>query len=95
MDDSKVIFATQEKRETWLEQDGNTSSGAWLRLSKKGAINATVSCAEALESALCYGWIDGQKQAEALLASGRRHRAGLEEVNPLRESSPGGRGNSA
>jgi len=37
----------------------------WLRLAKKGAEGPTVSYAEAVESALCFGWIDGQKRAES------------------------------
>jgi len=37
----------------------------WLRLAKKGAEEPTVSYAVALESALCFGWIDGQKRAES------------------------------
>jgi uncharacterized protein YdeI (YjbR/CyaY-like superfamily) len=65
MNDPKLSFATQEKWEAWLEQNGSTSSGAWLRLAKKGAAAATVSYAEAVETALCYGWIDGQKRAES------------------------------
>jgi len=65
MHDPKITFATQEEWEAWLERNGSTSSGAWLRLAKKGAADATVSYAEALESALCHGWIDGKKQAES------------------------------
>jgi uncharacterized protein YdeI (YjbR/CyaY-like superfamily) len=51
--------------EAWLERNGSASAGVWLRLAKKGAQDPTVSCAEALESALCFGWIDGQKRAES------------------------------
>jgi len=40
------------------------SAGVWLRLAKKGAGQASVSYQEALESALCYGWIDGQKKGD-------------------------------
>ncbi|KIF83114.1 YdeI/OmpD-associated family protein [Noviherbaspirillum autotrophicum] len=65
MTDPRLTFASQEEWETWLERNGSASSGAWLRLAKKSADQATVSYAQALESALCYGWIDGQKQAES------------------------------
>lgn len=65
MTDTRLTFANQEEWETWLERNGNSSSGAWLRLAKKSAEQPTVSYAQALESALCYGWIDGQKQAES------------------------------
>jgi uncharacterized protein YdeI (YjbR/CyaY-like superfamily) len=65
MTDPRLTFASQEEWETWLERNGNSSSGAWLRLAKKSADQPTVSYAQAVESALCYGWIDGQKQTES------------------------------
>jgi uncharacterized protein YdeI (YjbR/CyaY-like superfamily) len=58
-------FTNQAEWESWLEINGSVASGAWLRLAKITANQQTVSYAEALESALCYGWIDGQKQAES------------------------------
>ncbi len=45
----------------WLDKNHATSSGIWLRLAKKGSELKSVTYAEALEVALCYGWIDGQK----------------------------------
>lgn len=51
-------------RKAWLEQHGATSPGAWLRLAKRGAGLTTVTYAEALEGALCFGWIDGRKRAD-------------------------------
>ena len=65
MNDSTLTVPTQEKWEAWLERNGSASSGVWLRVAKKGAEDPTVSYAEALESALCFGWIDGQKRAES------------------------------
>ena len=65
MNDPILTVPTQEKWEAWLERNGSASSGVWLRLAKKGAEDPTVSYAEALESALCFGWIDGQKRAES------------------------------
>ncbi len=47
----------------WLEENHATSSGAWLRLAKKGSGIPSVSYDEALETALCFGWIDGQKKS--------------------------------
>nr|WP_248287325.1 MULTISPECIES: YdeI/OmpD-associated family protein [Massilia] len=41
-----------------------SSRGVWLRHAKKGAPQATVTYQEALEVALCFGWIDGQKRSE-------------------------------
>jgi uncharacterized protein YdeI (YjbR/CyaY-like superfamily) len=47
-------------REAWLEEHHATSDGQWLELAKKASGLGTVSLAEALEVALCYGWIDSQ-----------------------------------
>jgi uncharacterized protein YdeI (YjbR/CyaY-like superfamily) len=48
--------------ELWLEQHPD-SEGVWLKIAKKQAPTPTPTYAEALESALCFGWIDGQKGA--------------------------------
>jgi uncharacterized protein YdeI (YjbR/CyaY-like superfamily) len=45
----------------WLATEGTRSQGAWLKISKKGTAEPTISYREALEVALCFGWIDGQK----------------------------------
>jgi len=65
MESETITFATQNAWEAWLERNGSSATGVWLRISKKGADEKTVSYAEALESALCFGWIDSQKQAES------------------------------
>lgn len=56
-------FASQEDWEQWLAQHHQTSKGLWLKIAKKDAGVDTVTYAEALDGALCYGWIDGQKGA--------------------------------
>jgi uncharacterized protein YdeI (YjbR/CyaY-like superfamily) len=56
-------FATQEKWERWLEAEHATARGVWVRMAKKASGIESVSHAEALESALRYGWIDGQRKA--------------------------------
>jgi uncharacterized protein YdeI (YjbR/CyaY-like superfamily) len=56
-----VSFASREEWRAWLAGEHGTSTGVWLKLAKAGSDNASVSYAEALEVALCYGWIDGQK----------------------------------
>jgi uncharacterized protein YdeI (YjbR/CyaY-like superfamily) len=65
MTESHLTFSTQNEWENWLAQNEGTSTGIWLRLAKKSAKQPTLTYAQALESALCYGWIDGQKQAES------------------------------
>lgn len=56
------LFVTQADWETWLAEHHASSPGLWLRLAKKGADLTSLSYAEALDVALCYGWIDGQKK---------------------------------
>jgi uncharacterized protein YdeI (YjbR/CyaY-like superfamily) len=59
------LFATQKDWATWLEKNHRKSGGLWLRLAKKGSTLRSVTYQEALEIALCYGWIDGQKRGES------------------------------
>jgi len=63
--DRTRLFATPSAWEEWLEENHSKSSGLWLRLAKKGSSLRSVTYAEALEAALCYGWIDGQKRGES------------------------------
>lgn len=55
----KAFSSAAEWRE-WLAKNYAKSNGVWLRIYKKGSGKKTVSYAEALDEALCYGWIDGQ-----------------------------------
>lgn len=55
-----LASASRAAWERWLEQHHASSAGVWLRIAKKGSGGASVSRADALEVALCYGWIDGQ-----------------------------------
>ena len=55
-------FEDQSAWAAWLANNHATSRGVWLRLAKKATGTPSVSYAEALEVALCYGWIDGQKK---------------------------------
>jgi uncharacterized protein YdeI (YjbR/CyaY-like superfamily) len=63
--DAIRLFATQAAWAAWLEKNHGKSAGLWLRLAKKGSGLRSVTYAEALEAALCYGWIDGQKRGES------------------------------
>jgi uncharacterized protein YdeI (YjbR/CyaY-like superfamily) len=47
----------------WLAQHGESSSGVWLKLARKDGGERSLTYAEALDVALCHGWIDGQKGA--------------------------------
>ena len=55
-----IELSDRREWEAWLEENHLSSSGVWLKLSKKGAARETVKQAEAIEMALCFGWIDGQ-----------------------------------
>jgi len=56
-----ISFESSAAWESWLEAEHASSPGVWLKIAKKGRGSATVSYADALTAALCFGWIDGQK----------------------------------
>ena len=58
------LFKSKGEWAVWLEKNHLKSSGLWLRLAKKASGLQSVSYHEAIEVALCYGWIDGQKRSE-------------------------------
>jgi uncharacterized protein YdeI (YjbR/CyaY-like superfamily) len=66
--------------EAWLEAEHERTPGVLLKLAKKGSGIATVTYAEALEVALCFGWIDGQKR-------GFDERFFLQRFTPRRRDS--------
>jgi uncharacterized protein YdeI (YjbR/CyaY-like superfamily) len=55
-----IEFTDRTEWEAWLREHHDDASGVWLLLAKKGAPRPTLTQAEALEVALCFGWIDGQ-----------------------------------
>ena len=59
------LFKSKQDWAAWLEKNHRKSTGLWLRLAKKASRLRSVSYKEALEVALCYGWIDGQKRPES------------------------------
>ena len=58
-----LLFARPKAWEAWLKANHAESRGLWLRLAKKNSGIESITYAEALEVALCYGWIDGQKKS--------------------------------
>ncbi|WP_229786682.1 MULTISPECIES: YdeI/OmpD-associated family protein [Actinokineospora] len=56
-----VTFESAETFEEWLGENHAVSPGIWLKLRKKGPGIAALDYTQALDVALCYGWIDGQK----------------------------------
>ena len=57
-----TLFKSAKAFETWLKKHHATSDGLWLKIAKRGADEASVTYPEAVEIALCWGWIDGQKK---------------------------------
>jgi uncharacterized protein YdeI (YjbR/CyaY-like superfamily) len=57
-----VPFADGAAWSKWLDEHHATSPGIWIRIAKKGSGIPSVSHPEALETALCYGWIDSQRK---------------------------------
>lgn len=57
-----VLFEDSDAFTEWLHAHHGESPGVWLRLAKKGAALRSLTYAEALDVALCYGWIDSQKK---------------------------------
>ena len=55
-------FASKKKWADWLARQHDKSAGVWLKLAKKDSGLSSVTYEEALDVALCYGWIDGQKK---------------------------------
>jgi uncharacterized protein YdeI (YjbR/CyaY-like superfamily) len=58
-----VPFASASLWEQWLAENHTQPEGIWLKIAKKAAGIASVTYEEALEVALCHGWIDGQRKA--------------------------------
>ncbi|MGH9836502.1 MAG: YdeI/OmpD-associated family protein, partial [Blastocatellia bacterium] len=58
-----LFFERQKDWAVWLDKNHATSSGVWLKLARKASGIQSVTYDEALEVALCYGWIDGQRKS--------------------------------
>jgi uncharacterized protein YdeI (YjbR/CyaY-like superfamily) len=58
-------FERQKDWANWLTKNHRSSHGLWLQFAKKGADIPSISYDEAVEVALCFGWIDGQKQTHS------------------------------
>jgi len=70
-----LLFAGPAELEAWLDENHESADGVWLKIAKKGAPEPSVTYAEALEVALCFGWIDSQKR-------------GLDETHFLQRFTP-------
>jgi uncharacterized protein YdeI (YjbR/CyaY-like superfamily) len=59
----KLPFASASEWEAWLEENHAESPGVWIKMAKKNAGIDSVRYPEVLDSALCFGWIDGRREA--------------------------------
>lgn len=62
MDYEIIGFANQAAFRAWLMKNGSSTPGIWLKIYKKSSNMPSITYAEALDEALCFGWIDGQKK---------------------------------
>ena len=60
-----LLLETQLAWEDWLSQHHREATGVWLRIAKKGSRIQSLTHAEALDAALCFGWIDAHKKPES------------------------------
>lgn len=58
-----IAFIDQPAFREWLGKNGNTTQGIWMRIYKKASAEISITYREALDEALCYGWIDGQRRS--------------------------------
>jgi uncharacterized protein YdeI (YjbR/CyaY-like superfamily) len=56
-----VSFESTDAWDAWLTAHAADSPGLWLKIAKKGSAGRSISYSDALDVALCHGWIDGQK----------------------------------
>jgi len=79
-------FKSSAEFRRWLGKNHAGSDGLWLRIFKKVSSEKSLTYAEALDQALCYGWIDGQKKSFDELSwlqkfTPRRSKSGWSKIN--------------
>lgn len=84
-----LLFETAQGFDDWLSAQPYDAAGAWLRFARKGAGIASLSKAEAIDLALCHGWIDGQldkydAQSWLIRFTPRKARSKWSKVNRTR-----------
>jgi uncharacterized protein YdeI (YjbR/CyaY-like superfamily) len=84
-----ISFKSSRDFRAWLEKNFERSSGIGLRIYKKYAGVATVTYDDAVDQAICFGWIDGQrkpydKQSWIQMFSPRRAKSGWSKINTQR-----------
>lgn len=83
-----LSFTTARVWNAWLVEQHAVSDGVWLRLYRKNSDTKTISYSEALDEAVCFGWIDGQKKKYD-------EDSWLQRFTPHRSKSIGSKRNTA
>jgi uncharacterized protein YdeI (YjbR/CyaY-like superfamily) len=82
LSDAEVLACTDATQwESWLADHPEQSRGIWLLIAKKGSYQVSVTISDALDVALCYGWIDSQRKGYDL-------NYYLQRYSPRRPGSP-------
>jgi uncharacterized protein YdeI (YjbR/CyaY-like superfamily) len=81
-----LAFRDAAQWDSWLAEHGATQPDAWLKIAKRGAGQVSVTTGEALDVALCYGWIDSQRKSHD-------ESYFLQRYSPRRRGSPWSRVN--
>jgi uncharacterized protein YdeI (YjbR/CyaY-like superfamily) len=76
-----LFFDSQKLWRQWLEKNYATVPGVWLEFFKKGSGVTSLNYTQALEEALCFGWIDSQTK-------GKNEKSYLQKFTPRRSKSP-------
>lgn len=84
-----ILFPTRAHFADWLSRYGPSAKGAWLRFAKQGSGLASLTKAEAIDEAICHGWIDGQlnrydEQSWLIRFTPRTPRSKWSQVNRAR-----------
>jgi len=84
-----ILFESQAVFEAWLGSQPPDAKGAWLRFAKKNAPFESLTKAEAIDAALCHGWIDGQldrydEESWLIRFTPRKARSRWSQVNRAR-----------
>jgi uncharacterized protein YdeI (YjbR/CyaY-like superfamily) len=79
-------FRSSAEFRKWLAKNHRRPDGIWLRICKKNSEESSVTYAQALDEALCFGWIDGQKQTHDESSwlqkfTPRRRQSGWSKIN--------------
>ncbi|MFE6974368.1 YdeI family protein [Streptomyces sp. NPDC057682] len=74
-------FARPTALEAWLEEHHESRDGLWLKIAKRGSGVASVTASEVIDTALCFGWIDGQRKSLDAVYY-------LQRISPRRRRSP-------